>query len=111
MVHYMHVDWLKSLNETNGFQWDKGNDTKSASKHHVTCYEAESIFRNRPLVIGNDIAHSKTEPRAFALGKTNEDRLLYISFTIRNDLIRVISARPMNKKEKNHYEKIQETQN
>jgi predicted CopG family antitoxin len=37
--------------------------------------------------------HSKTEPRCLALGQTDSGRLLFISFTVRQALIRVISAR------------------
>jgi len=38
------------------------------------------------------------------LGKTNEDRKLFLVFTTRNSLIRVISARNMNKKERTAYD-------
>jgi uncharacterized DUF497 family protein len=39
------------------------------------------------------------------LGQTDEGRCLYVVFTLRreNSLIRVISARDMNRKERRHY--------
>jgi len=43
------------------------------------------------------------------LGVTNEGRFLFVVFTIRRGRIRVVSARDMNKKERNIYhEKIKE---
>ena len=41
----------------------------------------------------------------FALGETDIGRLLFVVFTIRNNLIRVISARDMNRRERKVYEK------
>ncbi|MBM3710461.1 MAG: BrnT family toxin [Actinobacteria bacterium] len=50
-----------------------------------------------------DIKHSQKEARYYALGKTDEDRFLYIVFTVRKKQIRIISARDMNKKERQVY--------
>jgi uncharacterized DUF497 family protein len=47
--------------------------------------------------------HSKTEKRFYALGRTDSKRTLFIVFTVRNSLIRVISARDMNRKEREGY--------
>ena len=49
--------------------------------------------------------HSQKEKRCHALGKTESGRLLFMSFTIRNNTIRIISARDMSKKEQEQYEK------
>jgi hypothetical protein len=85
-----------------GFQWDAGNLAKSAAKHAVSVEEAEQVFRNRP-VVAEDETHSRTEPRYRALGETDARRLLHVTFTIRGTLIRVISARPMSRKERALY--------
>ena len=95
---------MKILPEPISFEWDKGNIDKNLFKHSVTNKEAEEIFNNQPL-ISEDIKHSKKELRFQALGKTDKERLLFLSFTIRKDKIRVISARDMNKKEVSRYEK------
>ncbi|TFG91105.1 MAG: BrnT family toxin [Candidatus Atribacteria bacterium] len=59
--------------------------------------------------MSDDTKHSKIEKRFYALGKSKTERFLFISFTIRNNLIRVISARDMNRKERMIYEeKIEE---
>jgi uncharacterized DUF497 family protein len=51
-----------------------------------------------------DIEHSGIEPRFYALGQTDSGRLLFVVFTIRGELLRVISARDMSKCEKKEYE-------
>ncbi len=91
-----------------GFQWDAGNINKNLIKHNVTNRECEQIFFNNPLIIFNDPKHSITEKRQASFGKTDTGRLLLIIFTERNNLIRIISARDMNKKERNFYNETQQ---
>ena len=90
-----------------GFDWDAGNARKSADKHAVSQGEAEQVFFNDPLLILEDDNHRKNEIRLHALGRTNTNRLLHISFTLRNAgrLIRIISARSMSRRERVYYEK------
>ena len=82
-----------------GFDWDAGNLNKNATKHAVTPRETEEVFQGR-VVIAFDETHSRYEPRWRALGRTQEGRLLHVTFTVRRELIRVISARPMLRKER-----------
>ena len=95
------IDWLL----VTGFDWDEGNARKSAEKHSVSQGEAEQIFFNEPLL--PDRKHSDKEQRFHALGKTQDGRLLHVSFTLRDGgkLIRVISARDMHRKERMFYGK------
>ena len=88
-----------------GFEWDEGNSMKN-EKHSVGDIEAEQLFVNEPLVVVEDHVHSAAEPRWHALGRTNEGRLLHVTFTLRagGTLVRVISARPMHRKERKAYE-------
>ncbi len=88
-----------------GFQWDEGNSRKSAEKHGVSRAEAEQVFFNEPLLALADIRHSLIEQRYHALGKTDEGRLLHLTFTLRDRgrLIRVISALDMHRKERLRY--------
>ncbi len=91
-----------------GFDWDHGNLEKSQNKHEVSRWECEQAFFNEPLLIYDDALHSKLESRHFALGQTDLNRPLMIVFTIRKNLIRVISARPMSRKERKYYEQAEE---
>jgi hypothetical protein len=94
------------LSKISGFNWDTGNARKSEEKHGVSMAEAEQVFFNAPLLLLEDAAHSQSEPRLHALGKTDEGRGLHITFTLRKEgqLIRVISARDMHRKERLIYE-------
>ena len=96
------INWKK----VKGFNWDTGNERKSADKHSVSQLEAEQLFFNEPLLLLPDNKHSDIEFRYHALGVTDEGRQLHITFTLREDstLIRVISARPMHRKERKIYE-------
>ncbi len=90
-----------------GFEWDKGNSNKNLAKHKVSDSECEQIFFNQPFISGSDISHSHDEPRYYALGTTDSGRRLLVVYTIRNQLIRVISARDMNRNEKREYERLE----
>ncbi|GAB3342639.1 BrnT family toxin [Chromohalobacter beijerinckii] len=96
------INWVK----VTGFDWDEGNARKNAEKHGVSQAEAEAIFFNEPLLVLEDSKHSQAEARFHALGETDDERLLHITFTLRKDdtLIRVISARDMHRKERGVYE-------
>ena len=94
----------KLIKDCEGFLWDHGNSEKNWIKHKVTRLECEEIFFNLPLIISEDEKHSTIEERYYALGNSKSERFLFISFTIRNNLLRVISARDMNRKERKIYE-------
>jgi len=100
------ISWSK----VNGFQWDDGNARKSVAKHDVTQAEAEQTFFNQPLLVVGDTKHSQLESRFHALGRTDDDRKLHITFTLRESgsLVRVISARDMHRKERAIYEQTEE---
>jgi uncharacterized protein len=90
-----------------GFEWDDGNSNKNLTKHKVSDSEYEQVFFNQPFIGGSDVRHSHDEPRYYALGKTDSGRWLYVVYTIRDQFIRVISARDMNKNEKREFERLQ----
>ena len=87
-----------------GFQWDEGNKNKNLIKHQVENWECEQVFFNEPLLVLNDLKHSFTEKRWAVLGRTDAGRHLVVVFTKREKLLRVISARDMNRKERRFYE-------
>jgi uncharacterized DUF497 family protein len=91
------------LSNCEGFQWDEGNSDKNWYLHQVTNSECEEIFFNLPLIVASDFHHSTNEQRYYALGCTDADRWLFIAFTVRNNLVRVISAREMNQRETRKY--------
>lgn len=86
-----------------GFQWDDGNSDKNWYLHQVTNRECEELFFNRPFMVRSDLEHSESEERYYALGRTNRDRWLFVAFAVRAELVRVISARDMNRRETRIY--------
>lgn len=93
------------LSKVIGFEWDEGNARKNEN-HGVSMAEAEQAFFNTPLLVLPDAKHGETEQRFHALGKAHEGRKLHIAFTLRDaeQLVRVISARDMHRKERAIYE-------
>jgi uncharacterized DUF497 family protein len=98
------VKWLLAL-ENPQFDWDDGNSIKSSAKHKVPTESSEQVFQNKDLLVplGIQVSPEANEPRFGALGMDFKGRHLSISFTIREGRIRVISARPMSRKERKHY--------
>jgi len=95
----LEIDHLK------GFDWDEGNIDKNWIKHRISNSECEEVFFNLPLLLADDTEHSQDEKRYYVLGQTNARRFLFIAFTVRENKIRVISARDMNRKEERAYAK------
>lgn len=90
----------KILFNCDGFEWDEGNSEKSRIRHNVMQGECEQVFFNEPIMVFSDVKHSQEESRLYLLGKTDSERFLFVVFTIRDNRIRIISARDMNKKER-----------
>jgi uncharacterized protein len=93
-----------NFDNTIGFDWDEVNKDKNWEKHQVDFRECEEIFFNQPLLISEDIQHSFQEKRYHVLGRSDTNRRLFLVFTVRNNKIRVISARDQSKKERVIYE-------
>jgi uncharacterized DUF497 family protein len=76
----------------------------SRSVSHAEC---EQVFFNQPFVVGEDITHSQEEERFYVLGNTDAGRALFLVFTIRDELIRVITARDMSRRERRIYQDVE----
>ena len=87
-----------------GFQWDQGNRLKNWARHQVTAEESEQVFFNQPLLLFASSGRSPTEKRYYVLGRTDAGRRLFVVLTARNNLIRVISARDMGRRERRRYD-------
>lgn len=81
------------------FDWDKGNQLKIWNKHGVSLEEAEQVFFDQHRQLYPDPTHSSAlETRKIIVGKTQSQRLLFVVFIERNNKIRIISARDLNKR-------------
>lgn len=101
------MDIHRLVTECTGFDWDKFNIRKNLDKHQVPWWECEEVFINEPILLLEDVLHSESEKRYYALGVTINGRRLFVAFTVRGYKIRPISARDMSRKERRIYEESQ----
>ena len=113
MAQFKFILWLAYwyLQERDfEFEWDKGNATKSNSKHGVNADEVESMFNTGLAApLGRQVSPEVDEERLCIVGPTNVGRMLSVVFTIRDGRVRPISSRAANRKEKKLYEQIRKT--
>ena len=94
---------MELVEAVEGFEWDAGNSDKNWKRHQVTQAECEQIFANLPLMLTTTTNLGELESRYFALGRTDAARELAVVFTVRGKRVRVISARPMSRRERKEY--------
>jgi uncharacterized DUF497 family protein len=92
---------LRQLLELTDFDWDAGNKAKVLKR--MPFEVAESAFVGEPVIFHDD-KHSQGEPRWFLMNTVNQ-RAVALVFTVRDDKIRIVSARYMHKKEVHKYGK------
>ena len=85
------------------FDWDDGNSHKIKLRFRLE--EVEEFFFQQ-LLIKPDKVHSQQEEREIAMGRGPAGKAMLVCFTMRENKIRVISARFMNTREVSDYEKI-----
>jgi len=87
------------------FDWDRWNVQKNEVKHGVSRLEAESAFHDPHYLLFQDLIHSTPrEARYLLYGRSLENRVLTVGFTLRGVRVRVITARSASRKERRIYE-------
>lgn len=86
------------------FEWDSEKAKSNLEKHDVGFDEASTVFDDMFNIDFYDSGHSIEEHRYLIVGESNLERLLIVSYTERNDKIRLISARELTAKERRSYE-------
>ena len=86
------------------FEWDPGKAVANERKHSITFDEASTVFGDDLSVSGRDLDNSVGENRFVTFGLSSQGRVLVVSHTDRAGVIRIISARPATRKEKQLYE-------
>jgi uncharacterized protein len=87
-----------------GFEWDDNKAATNFSKHGVSFEEVKTVFDDPLYVDFYDPDHSEDEERYLIVGQSNRGRLLIVSYTEREDSIRLISAREVTRAEREAYE-------
>jgi uncharacterized protein len=110
MARFKFVLWLAYWylqSKAFEFEWDKGNLSKSASKHGVSADEVESVFELKLAApIGEQILPSVPEERLCLVGPSASGRMVSVVFTLREGRVRPISSRMASRKERREYDKI-----
>ena len=90
------------------FEWDDQKARLNFQKHGINFEEAKTVFRDPLAYIFDDQWHSVGEKREIIIGHDDKNRLILVSFTERNQIIRIISARLAPKKERQDYEEYRQ---
>lgn len=86
------------------YEWDENKADVNLIKHGVAFEEAETVFDDPLYVDFYDPDHSVSENRYIIIGESCKQRLLFVSYTERGDIVRLISAREATLSEKKGYE-------
>jgi uncharacterized protein len=86
------------------FEWNAEKAILNERRHGVSFDEAETVFDDPYARVSYDPDHSVSEHRLILIGHSYRNRLLFVSFTEREGLIRIISARKATRKERDGYE-------
>jgi len=82
------------------FEWNEQKAESNLSKHGVSFAEAKTVFEDHLYVDFYDPDHSYNEHRYIIIGESLQGRLLLVSYTERNNRIRIISVRKVTNKER-----------
>jgi uncharacterized DUF497 family protein len=86
------------------FEWDEAKAAANLSKHAVSFEEAKTVFDDPLYVDFYDPDHSQEESRYIIIGLSRQGRLLLVSYTEGDAIIRLISAREVTHGEREAYE-------
>jgi uncharacterized protein len=85
------------------FEWDESKRESNLSKHGIDFVRATAIF-NSPILEREDNRYDYDESRLIAIGETN-GVILFVVYTVRGSIYRIISARRATKREQQQYYK------
>ncbi len=87
------------------FEWDRKKAEINFNKHGISFDEASTVFSDPLAVIFDDPAHSFGEQREIIIGYSDQNKLILVCFTEKNNhIIRIFSSRLTTKKERKDYE-------
>ena len=86
------------------YEWDQEKAASNLEKHGISFEEAASVFSDPLYIDFYDPDHSVDEHRYLIMGQSTAGRLLVVSYTERDDVVRLISAREMTSSERSAYE-------
>ncbi|MGH8730984.1 MAG: BrnT family toxin [Burkholderiales bacterium] len=85
------------------FRYDPAKATANFKKHGVSFADAEGVFQD-PLAVTQIDPDAERERRFVAVGLGSAADLLVVVYTMRDEEVRLISARRATRKERKTYE-------
>jgi uncharacterized protein len=85
------------------FVWDQSKHYRNQQKHKISFEEAATVWTDPLALIAPDPEHSSNEEREWIIGESYQRQLLVVVYTMRGEIIRIISARPATKRECQRY--------
>jgi uncharacterized protein len=79
------------------FEWDEGKALMNARKHRVSFEQAQQVFDDPRAIPFEDLRHSVSDETRYLLVGMSSIGLLFVSFTVRDEVVRLISARRAEK--------------
>lgn len=88
------------------FEWDNRKASQNTRKHGISFVEAQTVFFDEEALLIADPDHSQDEERFILLGLSGTLRVLVVCHCYRGkeDVIRIISARRADPKERELYD-------
>jgi len=86
------------------FEWDEEKAAANLTKHGVSFDVAKTVFDDPLYVDFYDPDHSVDEHRYIIIGESPQRRLIIVSYTERDNVVRLVSAREVTKSERETYE-------
>lgn len=86
------------------YEWDPAKASANVKKHRVSFEEAASVFLDVSALTFWDPDHSAGEDREITIGRSVQQRILFVAHSAREDRIRIISARRATSRERRQYE-------
>jgi uncharacterized DUF497 family protein len=84
------------------FEWDEAKAATNAARHGISFDAAKLVFADPFAIERLDDRENYGEERFNIIGMV-EGRILFVSYTVRNDVIRIISARGAQPYERRRY--------
>jgi len=84
------------------FEWDGAKAEQNVVKHGVPFEYAARVFRDEHRLDAPDARHDYGEERRLTLGEI-EGRIYAVAYTMREKVVRLISARKANEREQKQY--------
>jgi len=75
------------------FEWDEDKALENVRKHSVSFEQAQQVFNDSRAVPFEDLEHSTLHELRYLMIGMSSIGLLFVSFTYRDEVVRLISAR------------------